>query len=284
MPHPDNKPPIASAPISMALPVRDMAPLMERAVPAWVTALAKLERPFELLLVDDGSGDEAKSKAEAIAGRHKEIVLLRHDAPRGFGAALRTALGVARHPLFFYSALDYPYQTTDLRRLLERIDDVDVVSGFRSACRPPDWYRNVRFVNDILIRILIGLQREPLPGWLGGNVHFYNRIMRTIFGVQLDDVDSAYKLFRREVFERMPIQSDGPFVHTEIIAKANFMTLWMDELPIGAQGGVPAEALVVPFNMAERWRDLRRVFFDPEFTAPKKPDPQPQEAASGVTG
>src|SRR5262245_35453724 len=98
MPHPDNKPPIANAPISMALPVRDI-PVLEKAVPAWVTALAKLERPFELLLVDDGSGEEGKSKAEALAGRHKEIVLLRHETPRGIGAALRTALGVARHPL-----------------------------------------------------------------------------------------------------------------------------------------------------------------------------------------
>jgi glycosyltransferase involved in cell wall biosynthesis len=274
MPHPDNKPPIASAPISMALPVRDMAPLVERAVPQWMTALAKLERQFELLLVDDGSGEEGKAKAEALAGRHKEIVLLRHETPKGFGAALRTALGVARHPLFFYSALDYPYQTTDLRKLLERMDDVDVISGFRAARRPPDWYRNVRFVTDILIRVLIGLPREPLSGWLGGKVHFYNRIMRTVFGTQLDDVESAYKLFRREVFERMVIQSDGPFVHTEIVAKANFMTLWMDEVPIGAQGGVPPEALVVPFKMSERWRDLRRVLFQPEFPAPKKTEPQ----------
>ena len=53
-------------------------------------------------------------------------------------------------------------------------------------------------------------------------------------------------------FERIPIQSDGLFVHTEIIAKANFMTLWMDEVPIGAQGGVPPAALEIPFNLRER--------------------------------
>jgi glycosyltransferase involved in cell wall biosynthesis len=275
MAHPENKPPIANAPISLILPVRDNAPLMERAAPAWVNTLAKLERRSELLLVDDGSGDDGRKRAETLAARHPEIVLLRHDTPQGYGAALRTALAVAKYPLVFYTSLDYPYQTSDLRRLLERIDDVDIVSGFRAARRPPGWYANLSLVFGILIRVLIGLPREPLPGWLGGKVRVYNRLMRTIFGVQLDDVESAYKLIRREVFDRIVIQSDGVFVHTELIAKANFMTLWMDEAPIGAQGGVPPEALVIPFAMRDRWRDLKRVLWSPKFKAPPKPEPAP---------
>jgi glycosyltransferase involved in cell wall biosynthesis len=249
----------------MALPVRNQAALVERAAPAWANALGKLNRPFEILLVDDGSTDATPERVKAAAARHSEIVVLTHDAPKGFGASLRTALEHARHPLFFYSSLDYPYQTTDLRKLLERIDDVDFASGFRAARPLPRGYRRWRRFADLFLLVVIGLKREPLPGWLGIKQHFYNRAMRTLFGVHLDDVECAYKLFRREIFDRIPIQSDGIFVHTEIVAKATFMTCWMNEVEIGAQGGVPPEALVVPFSLGERWHDMRRLLSNPDF-------------------
>lgn len=276
MPHPANKPPIANSPLSMALPVLPgQAALAERAAPAWAAALAKLDRPFELLLIDDGTPEAEAAKLSATAGKHREIALHRHDSPRGYGASLKTAISNARHPLFFYSALDYPYQTTDLRKLLDRIDDVDLVSGFRAARKPPNGYRIFRRVIDIAARILIGLKREPLPSWLGGRVHLYNRLTRTLFGQQLDDVESAYKLARKEVLDRLVLQSDGPFIHTEIIAKANFMTLWMDEVPIGAQGGVPPAALQIPLSMSQRWKDLRRLLSRPDFGTWRKPEPAP---------
>jgi glycosyltransferase involved in cell wall biosynthesis len=245
-----------------------------------VTALGKLDRPFEILLVDDGSTDATAARAQAIAARNPDVIVLTHDSPKGYGAGIRTALAHARHPLFFYTSLDYPYQTIDLRKLLERIDDVDFVSGFRSARPLPRWYARWRRFADLSLRIAIGLQREPLAGWLGGKQLLYNRAMRTLFGVHLDDVESAYKLFRREIFDRIPIQSDGIFVHTEIVAKATFMTCWMDEVPIGVQGGVPVESLSVPFSLRERWKDLRRLLSTPDFGPwPLKPcDNMPPEA------
>lgn len=289
MAHPDGKPSIAQAPISMILPVRDQGVLVERAVAAWVKTLRQRERPFELIVVDDGSRDDSARRAEALAAASPELVILRHEQPQGFGASLRTGWARARHPLIFITALDYPYSTHDLRKLLDRIDDCDLVSGFRAAVRPPGWYVAYRRVTDLLLRVLIGLTRERLPGWLGFRVHFYNRLLRTILGVQLDDAESAYKLLRREVLERFPIQSDGIFALAEIAAKANFVMQWLDEVPIGAQGGVPADALRIPFSWRERWRDFRRVFLHPEFHRPSAvgestdaPASSPTE--SGVSG
>jgi len=230
--------------------------------------------------VDDGSTDATPARAQTIAARVPELVLLTHDSPKGYGAGIRTALAPARHPLFFYTSLDYPYQTTDLRKLLDRIDDVDFVSGFRAAHPLPRWYARWRRFADLFLRFAVGLKREPLPGWLGTKQLIYNRAMRTLFGVHIDDVESAFKLFRREIFDRIPIQSNGIFVHTEIVAKATFMTCWMDEIEIGAQGGVPVESLTVPFSLSERWKDLRRLLTNPDF-GPWPPKPHdntpPQE-------
>lgn len=286
MPHPNNKPPVSGKPISMALPVRNQAALLERALPAWISTLKKLDRPFEILVVDDGSNDETAKRAETIAARHPEVIVLKLDKPEGVGAALRAAIDRSQYPLFFYTSLDYPYQPSDLHLLLARIDDMDFASGFRKALQPPVWLRIARKVFDLLVWILIGYEREPVPGWLGWKSHLYARFAQTLFGVQLIDVESAFKLFRREVIAAFPIQSDGPFVHTEIIAKANFRTCWLDEIPIGAQPGVPKEALAIPFHMRDRWKDLRRLLrnakFSKETVKPAEtvePSPAPTPAA-----
>lgn len=277
MPHPNHKAPASRESISLALPVRNQGALLDRALPAWISTLSKLGRPFEILVVDDGSSDDTLQRAEAIAAKQSQVAIIRLEKTEGFGAALRAAIEKAQYPLFFYTSLEYPYQPSDLRLLLDRIDDVDFVSGFRNAVQPAKWLRIARRVFDGLVRIIIGLPREPTPGWLGWKLHCYARFVKTLFGVQLIDVESAFKLFRREVIAAFPIQSNGPFVHTEIVAKANFRTCWMDEVPIGAQQGVPLEALAIKFSLRERWKDLRRLLRNPVFC---KPEAAPAEPAT----
>jgi glycosyltransferase involved in cell wall biosynthesis len=135
MPHPDNKPPISKESISVALPVHNQANNLEKSVRAWLQFLRQLDRPFEFILVDDGSTDQSVSLVQSLAGQNPEIALIQETVSRGFGAALRSALAKARYPLFFYTSLDYPYAPNDLRKLLERIDDVDLATARPGHCR-----------------------------------------------------------------------------------------------------------------------------------------------------
>jgi glycosyltransferase involved in cell wall biosynthesis len=277
MPHPDNKPAASKEPVSIALPVYNRANQLEQGVRSWLQFLGQLDRPFEFIIVNDGSSDQTGSLAQSLAGKYPEIVLIHEPAARGFGAALRSALAIARYPLVFYTSLDYPYAPSDLRKLLDRIDDVDLVSGYRSAQRLPPSARIVQMALNVAVLVLIGLKRDKLPGWLGWKARLYYWFVRILLGVHVQDVDSAFKLFRREVFARIPIQSDGMLVHTEIIAKANFMTCWMDEIPIGAASGAKPESLVIPFCWREHFRGLRRLLNQPNFGPPVPQAPNIQE-------
>jgi glycosyltransferase involved in cell wall biosynthesis len=227
--------------------------------------LRHLDRPFEILLIDDGSTDETATLAQKLTERNSEIIFIPAPVAHGFGACLRAALARAKYPLFFYTALDYPYAPHELRKLLDRIDDVDLVSGYRSAQPLPTWARVTETIVNLTARILIGLQRDKLAGWLGAKAHWYSWFVSIIFGVHIIDVDSAFKLFRREIFARIPIQSNGVLVHTEIIAKANFITCWMEEIPIGALSGANAESLKLGFSWREHFRGMRRLFSRPDF-------------------
>ena len=75
--------------------------------------------PGHDLLIDDGSADRTVEVAEGLAKKYPRLQISRHETPRGFGAALRTGLASAKHPLFFYSACKPGYRPNDLKRLLE---------------------------------------------------------------------------------------------------------------------------------------------------------------------
>lgn len=276
MAHPANKPAISKAPISIALPVRNAGPRIEKAVMAWIRFLDKLHRPYEFIVVDDGSSDDTGDKARALAARWPQIQVHQNVQALGFGASLRTALDKATFPLFFYSSLDYPYLPHELQKLLDRIDDVDIVCGYRASRPLPRWVRITRGAVNLLLRLLIGLRRDDLPGWLGAKAHWYSWLVRLFFGVQVADVDCAFKLFRREIFVRIPIQSNGDFVHTEILAKANFLTCWMDEAPLGAG----EKDAVVGFRWNNRGREFWKVLHHADFGPPVLPQPASPAAAT----
>ena len=69
------------------------------------------------------------------------------------------------------------------------------------------------------MRVLFGIPLEPRPGWQGWRAWRRGLVLRWGFGLRLYDADCALKLFRRSVFERIPVQSDGAFAHTEVLAK-----------------------------------------------------------------
>jgi hypothetical protein len=62
-----------------------------------------------------------------------------------------------------------------------------------------------------------------LPGWLGWKRHLGRLLVRIVFAVRNQDVGCPFRLIRREIFARMPVQSKGTFGHAEILAKANFL-------------------------------------------------------------
>ena len=194
-------------------------------------------------MVDDGSADGTAARAEALLDRFPRLEVLRHETPRGVGGAVRTALAAAKQPLFFYTLCDPRYRPDDLPRLLAVIDPVHLVGGYRAGRPVPVFWRTVGMLTRVLCRIVFGAAPTPLPGWLGVNGHAAWLLARVLFAVRNRDVLCPYRLVRREIFARIPLQSDGPFVHVEVLAKANFLgCILAEDVPLGdAQRPVRAE-------------------------------------------
>src|SRR5947209_90916 len=268
---PTDRPKVSKEPISVLLPVYNQAAGLGASVESWLRALARVGRANELIVIDDASADDSAAVAGKLATRHAELQVLRHNARTGFGASLRTGLAAAAHQLVFYTACDYPYPPADVVKLLDLIDTVDLVTGCRTD-PVPGWLQRFDAAYRLLVRIVFGVTLEPRPGWRGGAAWRRAVKYRLLFGLRTWDPTSAYKLFRRSVLEHVPIQSNGQFVHAELLAKANFLGCLMAEIPIGRLAG-NFKGVPEPPAAGES-RDARLVFRRPEFLPLKVSKPQ----------
>jgi glycosyltransferase involved in cell wall biosynthesis len=254
--------------LTFVLPVFDQEKAVGKAVSSWVPVLNSLGRPYQLLIVDDGSGDGTKAQADVIATRNKRVHVLAHPEHRGYGACLRTALESATQPILFYTSVDPGWHPSDLQRMLKSLDvrdeytgkQVEVVNGHRRGTAlvgARKWFS--RFYR-LFVRLAFGYWPDHSKGWLGkAEGRFWWRC-RVLFGLRVGDINCKFKLFRRSVFDRMVIQSDGEFVHAELLAKANFLGCMMDEVVLAARH--------VPGPLPDTRKEMWRVFNDPKFRSP----------------
>jgi glycosyltransferase involved in cell wall biosynthesis len=277
--------PIASQPLSVVLLLRNQAAHLEALLAAWVTFLNGLDREYELIVVDDGSTDGSGELTEKLAAGYRRVVVRRHEHAQGQGAALRTALGAAQHPLFFYTLADPHFQPADLGKLLRKrpdprkpdleIDHVHILSASRSGRGMPWPWRILSQFWRLLLRVLLAHAPERSPGWLGWKRHAGSLLVRILFGVRYRDVACPFRLLRREIFDRIPLQSDGVFVHVEILAKANYLGLMMgEEVPLE-----PGRYPPLTSEMSrEEWRQMRkdawRVIRHPQFHSCSESEPE----------
>ena len=266
--------PVVPKGISVIVPVRNQEPALAAAVAAWVATLDRLELPHELLVTDDGSSDATPARLAELAARHGAIRTFHHDRPLGTGAAVRTALTAATQPLVLLTGLDYPYQTGELRKLLDRIDEAHVVAGVRTHRRPPAWAVWGGRLWRGALRVLFGMPSEVPPGWYGVRAAAGRWFLQRVFAAGATDHAGPFKLVRREIFEQMPLQSDGDFFQAELLAKATSLTCYLVEVPLAPKPGPYPAVATTPAGPGVL-ADGLRLFFRPKFNRRQPAAPPP---------
>jgi len=279
MPEFPTLPAVAAEPISVVLLAGDTDPHPEEAVRAWVSYLDSLHREYEILVADDVTLDRTAVLAQELEKVSPRARVLWDPTRRGIGAALRLALPAFKHPLLCCSTCDQQLRPEDLQLLLKEIDKVHIVTGYRLGPKVPGGLRIVGWLYRLGVRVLLGAPLDPLPTWLGWQGQWDRLLARVIFGLRFTDVACCFRLFRREVFTRIPLQSDGEFVHVEILAKANFLGHLMNEVPVRHQPRGDLDA-VSKSNRRQYRRAAYRILTHPDFgpaILPVAPAPEPAQ-------
>jgi len=254
--------------LTFILPVFDSEKTLGKVVAGWLPVLDSLRLPYELLIVNDGSLDGTQSQAEILSTRNNRIRILSHPERKGFGACLRTALAESHHPIVFYTSADHGWHASDLPRMLKSLEikdeftdkQVQVVNGHRRGTVLPAGRKRMNRLYRWFVRVVYGFWPEPPRGFLGVTESRFWWRCRLLFGLRLGDPSCKFKIFRRSVLDRIEIQSDGDFVHAELLAKANFLGCMIDEVVLNDRE-VPPPAPNVSVDM---WK----VFNNAKFRSP----------------
>lgn len=185
----------------------------------------------EVIVVDDGSQDGTWAALQPLAGEGTRVRLFRHERNRGKGAALRTGFAQATAPVLLVQDADLEYDPREYWTVVGPIltGRADVVFGSR---------------------------------FQGGGAHrvlYYwhslgNRLLTTLSNmctnINLSDMETGYKAFRREIIQRINIEEDRFGFEPEITAKvARIKGIRIYEVPISYYGRTYAEGKKIG------WRD-----------------------------
>ncbi|MGI9145801.1 MAG: glycosyltransferase family 2 protein [Chloroflexota bacterium] len=229
--------------ISVVLPAYNEEGIIARTVRHVAGVLRMHARDFEIIVSNDGSRDNTAGVLADLQAREPELHLrvVTHPRNRGYGAALASGFDAARKDLVFLTDGDKQFDVAELKDFLPAMDEqTDLVIGWRHARADPP----LRKLNALGWKILVNL----------------------LFGYTARDVDCAFKLFRRRVWESMNVQSRGATFSAEFLIKARRLGFQVRELPVshfprtagsptGARPDVIVRAFVELFSL---WRNLSR--------------------------
>ncbi len=170
----------------------------------------------EVIVVDDASTDGSAEIVEQIALGEPAIRLIRQFPNQGKGAALRRGFAEARGEIVIVQDADLEYEPGEYPRMLQPIldGDADVVYGSRFAGHP----------------------RRVMLYWhtLGNSLLTWLSNITT--NLNLTDMETCYKAFRREVIQSIPIDSNRFGFEPEITAKIARRGYRLYEVPISYHG------------------------------------------------
>lgn len=192
--------------LSLCMPAYNEECNIQDTLDAAVTVLPEFVERFEVVVVNDGSADNTGPIVGAYAARDPRVRLVTHERNRGYGAAVTSGLRAARGDLIAFTDSDGQFSLLDLPQLLAQLKGSDVVAGYR--------YRRAEH----------GVRRLNAWAW--------NRLIRTLLGVRLRDLDCAFKLFRREVVDALQLTATGAGINAEIMAQCFRSGLRVAETPV----------------------------------------------------
>jgi glycosyltransferase involved in cell wall biosynthesis len=170
----------------------------------------------QVIIIDDGSTDGTR---EVLRSRIEHLVsrVVYHDRNRGKGAAIRSGIAWATGDVVIVQDADLEYDPNDYARLLEPIlqNKADVVYGSRFAGGDP--HRVLYFWHSI------------------GN-KFLTLISNMFTNLNLTDMETGYKVFRREVIQRILIEEDRFGFEPEVTAKVAKLGCRVYEVGISYSG------------------------------------------------
>ena len=191
-----------------------------------------LKQPLvqELIVVDDGSSDGTWDTINKVAAHSSMVKCFRHEVNRGKGATLATGIAHATAPVVIIQDADLEYDPDEYLTVVNPIltGRADVVYGSRLIGAGP---------------------HRVLYFWHAVGNKLLTTFSNMLTNINLTDMETCYKAFRREVIQGITIEEQRFGVEPEITAKISRRGLRIYEVPVSYHGRTYGEGKKIG------WRD-----------------------------
>jgi putative flippase GtrA len=148
---------------------------------------------YEIIIIDDGSADATGAIADQLARKYPHVRVIHHETNKGYGTALVTGIKAAKLDYVFFTDADSQFDILELENLLIHVPSYELIIGYRAPRKDP------------FMRL--------------ANAYVWNVLNKFLFGLQVRDIDCAFKLFRREHIQRIKLHSTGAMINAEILVR-----------------------------------------------------------------
>jgi glycosyltransferase involved in cell wall biosynthesis len=221
----------SSLSLSVIIPVYNEIELVDRQVRRMDAFMVAHVADHELIIIESGSTDGSGEACDRLARDMPRVRLVHEGARNGYGAAVRLGFAHATKDLLISIPVDLPFPLDVLPEGLRLIETADCVLSYRQ-------------VDD-----------RPLFRRIQSRV--YNGLIKIALGLPMQRVNSAFKLYRRDIIESMPLQSNGWFLDAEILYWIGVKKLRFREIPVLLP---EREAGVSKVRLSDPFRVLRELF------------------------
>ena len=199
----DTKP----ASLSVFFPATNDSGTIASLVISALKAARQLTPDYEVIVVNNGSRDNTTEIVDELARVYPHVRGIHHEQPLGYGGALRAGFAAATKDCVFYTDGDAQYDPSELLELWKHLGpDVDMVNGYKISRSDP------------LHRIIVG--------------RLYHHTVKLLFGLKLRDVDCDFRLMRRTIFDRVPLEKSSGVICLEMMKKIQDAKFRIVEVPV----------------------------------------------------
>jgi glycosyltransferase involved in cell wall biosynthesis len=199
--------------ISVICPFYNEAAIIEASIKRMLGNLATLDRPWELVVVNDGSTDNSLALAQALTDGNPNLRVVGYPNNRGRGFALRTGIAAAKGDIVVTTEVDCSWGDDIAHRIVKVFDEqpnTDMVIA--SPNLPTGGYENVPADRVLVSRL--------------GNV-----ILRAALSSRISMYTGMTRGYRRNRFLELPIDEDEKEFHLDVARKALAFSFSIREIP-----------------------------------------------------
>lgn len=199
---------------------------------------------YELIIIDDKSTDRTPELADRLAAADPRVRVIHHEKNRKLGGSMKTGFAAATGDLVLYTDADLPFDMHELPRAVRllREYEVDIISAYR-------------------------FDRTGEGSLRAVYTFVYNALIKAMFGVKVRDINFAFKLCRRRIFDHVELKSEGSFIDAELIIRATrlgyeIMQMGVDYFPRTRGQSTLSSPSVIVTIIREMWslrKDLEEI-------------------------